>query len=518
MTNPPRITDILASIDVAGQRAIVAGTAAVFCLLLFSALFWNEASAAIGVWIVSPTFNHCFLVLPLSLFMIWQRRNSLIQTLPAPNARAVIAVLGLSGVWLVTSIVGVLEAEQFVVITMVQATLLGVLGVAFYKRLAAPFLFLYFLVPSGDYLVPTLQNVTAQFSVLGLQVLGIPVFSNGTVIDIPAGSFAIAEACAGLRFLIAAIAFGVFFSVITYKSVYRRLAFVACSIVIPVVANGLRVLGLLAAAQWFGNPTAVLADHLIYGWIFFSLVLVMLIFIGELFSDRHGAITLKFAPETSSSRPFSWLRLAFVAIACLLAAASGPVLGVFAISSQSLNLPQTAPHVAPPWRLAEAAPEWRPIVMRASRSFSETFVHDGHEIDRFIALGGGVGRDNDLIRSANRAADEKIWRFDAASDELLSVKGHVVPVRASIWFDGANRRIVWSFYVVNGQPVSSFLSARLNEAYAVAMDSKCATAYVALSMRVTDVSADARAAEELLAATEPLTAYLCEPAKIRERR
>ena len=124
--------------------------------------------------------------------------------------------------------------------------LFAVLGGTVYRRLIAPFLYLYFLVPSGDYLIPTLQDFTGRFAVAGIQLLSIPVYSDGNTIEIPAGTFTVAEACAGLRFLVASIALGVFYATEIYDSWLRRTIFIALCVIVPVIANGLRAFGLLA--------------------------------------------------------------------------------------------------------------------------------------------------------------------------------------------------------------------------------------------------------------------------------
>src|SRR6202035_267630 len=110
------------------------------------------------------------------------------------------------------------------------AILLSTLGLNAYRRLLAPLLYLYFLVPTGEFLVPILQDFTASAAVHGLTLVGVPVFSDGVLIEVSAGRFVVAEECAGLRFLIASVAFGVFFAVITYQSHWRRIAFIALSI------------------------------------------------------------------------------------------------------------------------------------------------------------------------------------------------------------------------------------------------------------------------------------------------
>jgi exosortase A len=307
------MTDILGGVSLFAQvrrdavwQPIVASIAVVVSLISLGAMFPAVALGAFRVWVASPTFNHCFLVIPISLFMIWQRRRTLVGVPVVPDMRAPFVMIAIAFVWLVVTVTGVLEAEQFVVLSMAQVMLFGVLGPAFYRALSAPFLYLYFLVPSGAFLIPVLQAFTARFAVVGLHVLGIPVFSNGAVIEIPAGTFVVAEACAGLRFLIAAVAFGTFYAVFTYRSPLRRAAFTALSIVVPIIANGFRALGLIAVAQWIGNPQSALADHILYGWVFFSAVLLILILVGNFFSDRREDVDpVPLTPrQATAPRPF----------------------------------------------------------------------------------------------------------------------------------------------------------------------------------------------------------------------
>jgi hypothetical protein len=63
-----------------------------------------------------------------------------------------------------------------------------------------------------------------------VRFLHIPVFSDGYMIEIPEGPFEIAEACAGLRFLIASSVFGCFFAVVMHRSFLRRILFIIMSV------------------------------------------------------------------------------------------------------------------------------------------------------------------------------------------------------------------------------------------------------------------------------------------------
>lgn len=519
MTDTVPNTNALANIrQDGGRQAIVGSMVVILCLAMFGALFPVAATRALRVWMVSPTYNHCFLVLPISLFMIWQRRRALRNARFATDFRAVIAILFLSVAWFLTSAASVLEAEQFVIMTMVEAALLGILGATIYRSLAAPFLYLYFLVPSGEFLIPALQAFTARFAVAGLHVLGIPVFSNGAVIEIPGGTFAVAEACAGLRFLVAAVAFGVFFAVLTYRSPWRRTAFIALSVVVPIIANGFRALGLIAVAQWVGSPTAALADHIIYGWIFFSFVLVVLIIVGLFFSDTNEARHR--ASDVQGRTPVhpNISRMALVLTTCVLVAALGPVSASLLDTRQALPVPEFAPRVAWPWHEAVAPREWTPVVVKPTRSFLQTFVAGTDQIDRFVALYGAQGRGNNLIRSENHDADERMWTFDSARSGVLSVHGRAIPVRVATWLRGAERRIIWSFYAINAREVSGLWQVKWNQLRANLTTGNCVSAYVALSTKDTDEPTGAREATRILAATEPLASYLCSATKAQARR
>ncbi len=499
-------------------QPIVAGTAVVVSLISFGELFPTAALGAFRVWVASPTFNHCFLVLPITMFLIWQRRRALVGVPLVSDMRAPFVMIALAFVWFVVTVAGVLEAEQFVILSMVQVMLFGILGPAFYRALAAPFLYLYFLVPSGAFLIPVLQAFTARFAVVGLHLLGIPVFSNGAVIEIPAGTFVVAEACAGLRFLIAAVAFGVFYAVFTYRSPVRRAVFIALSIVVPIIANGFRALGLIAAAQWIGNPESALADHILYGWMFFSLVLLILIFVGNLFSDRkEDAHPAPLTPRPAVTS-LAFVRCAAIAVACLAVAASGDVAASYLNAPRSIVMPDHAPLVSLPWHEVRHSGEWRPKRMSAASTFAQSFESGADRVDRYIALYPNRGRGGNLIRSDDRDASERLWNFDSQRSARLTVRGHDLPVSLTTWINGDRRRIVWSFYVVNGFEVSTPWAVKWRQFRAYLTADNCASAYVALSTEISDEAAATIAAERLLAATLPLASYLCGTTNSTARR
>jgi exosortase/archaeosortase family protein len=106
-----------------------------------------------------------------------------------------------------------------------------------------------------------------------LRASGIPVFREGNKIVIPSGAWLVVEACSGVRYLLASLMVGTLFAYLNYQSARRRWTFVALSILIPIVANWIRAYLIVMLGHLSGNKIAVGVDHLIYGWLFFGVII-----------------------------------------------------------------------------------------------------------------------------------------------------------------------------------------------------------------------------------------------------
>ena len=462
------------------------------------------------MWTDSTAYNHCFLVLPLAGFLLWERRAVISAVSPRPVLWPLLTMPLLSAIWFLAAVLDIQEGRQLVMVAMFQLVLLAALGPCLFWQLLAPFLFLFFLVPSGAFLVPSLQTITADIAVAGLQFLHIPVFSDGYMIEIPEGPFEIAEACAGLRFLIASSVFGCFFAVVMYRSFLKRVLFIIMSLAVPIVANGLRALGIIVLAHLEGSAAAVEADHILYGWVFFTLVIMILIAIGMAFAEKPG-----WSPPirpTTMGKPSLW-RLAVVVPAAVLLALAGPA---YAYHLNSLfpvgSLPRAeSPHVAPAWySLSGALPNWHPVVHGADREFLEGFEQQGSGIVvRYIALYHLRTIGNTLTTIENRLADDIDWRIAERGEATLSFGGEKITVTSAEIVSGPRRRLVWSFYIVDGRITDRLFEAKLLQARAVLLRRTLVAAFVAVSASMDDPSDPAE--EQLahfLAANKHLPEYI----------
>jgi exosortase A len=297
-------------------------------LVALGLLFNAEIAAATGTWIESTAYNHCFLVIPIAAYLAWDRRNDLRGVAAVPMPWAALAGIPVALAWLLAERLGIMEGRQLMAITFVEVLALAVFGWRLWWMLCGPLLYLYFLVPFGAFLTPKLQDITTVFVQHGLNVLHIPAYIDGYTIEIPEGTFYIAEACAGLRFLIASIAFGCLYALLMYRSPIRRTVFIVASIIVPIIANGMRAVGIVALGHLLGSAQAAATDHVLYGWIFFSLVILLLIALGLPFREDADRMAAPHAPRPVPMAPGNgqWRSAALAGGLVVVVAALSPAL------------------------------------------------------------------------------------------------------------------------------------------------------------------------------------------------
>jgi exosortase A len=200
---------------------------------------------------------------------------------------------------------GVLALEQLALVLMIPTLIWAALGARMTRAIAFPLAFLLFAVPVGDFLVPPLMEFTADFTVAMVRLTGIPIYRDGQMISLPSGEWSVVEGCSGIRYLIAALVLGTLYAYLTYRSPRRRLIFVAVSLIVPVLANGLRAFLIVMIGHYSDMQYAVGVDHLIYGWGFFGVVMFLLFMIGARWREDETPRQVSEGATPSSTHPSS---------------------------------------------------------------------------------------------------------------------------------------------------------------------------------------------------------------------
>lgn len=477
---PARIWRVSMAIAGAGALAVVA-------------LYWDTVAAMVGTWSNSTAYNHGFLILPVSGYLVWERRHQLARLAPKATFWGVAAVAAAAVLWLLGAVAGARVIQQFAFVMTLQGLVLGVFGWQVSRALLFPLGYLFLAVPFGDFLIAPLQDVTAAFVVRGLQLIGIPVYLEGIFIYIPSGAFEVSEACAGLRYLIASIALGVLFANLTYRSWPRRAAFLGLTLAVPIVANGLRALGIVLLAYYSNNQIAVGFDHIIYGWLFFAVVTMILLSLGMTFRDKPLGEDTPLATPTSSAAG-SRLAAVFVATAAVLVVAGASGYAVYSDrqGADGTDIRLAAPAVPSPWRpTVDPNEDWRPQFVGADAELRRVYVaEDGRRVVLFVAFYARQREGAELVNWANTIPGEA-WTRAGSGKAEARIDGKVRPVAYTRMMSPSGRRLVWSWYWVGGRFTADPSVAKILQVKARLLGGNPAAAVVAVAADYDETPAQA---------------------------
>ncbi len=246
-------------------------------VLVSFVLFRQTVVSLITIWSDSRTYSYGFIIVPICALLVVRRKTDLKTLQPETSFLGLIFVVFSVLLWLAGNIGDVQLLQQFALVVLIDSLVWTFLGLPVVKILSFPLFFLFFAIPVGDSLVPHLQTWTADFTVSALNFSGIPTVQDGFVLSTPSGSWQVAAACSGIRYLLASIVIGVLVAGVAYRSWKRRIAFLLLSAVLPIGANAIRAYGIVVLAYVSGNTIAVGVDHVVYGFVFFSLLTAFLV-------------------------------------------------------------------------------------------------------------------------------------------------------------------------------------------------------------------------------------------------
>ena len=279
-------------------------------------LFWETVQSMIHIWAGSRTFAHGFFVLPAAAYLIWCYRSLWLRLVPTPSPGGVAALVLLGGGWLVGYVKGVIWIQQAAVVAMLPGRVWAILGREILKILSWPLGFLFFMLPVGTSIEPWLQDFTAWFIQVGLQLANIPYLYENYQIIITTGVWEVAEDCAGLRYLLPGLALSSAFAMLIYRQPTRRFIFLALCAVVLMVANGLRAYGVIV-----GDHLGVTdgADHRVFSYTIYGFTIPLLFWLGlrwreSVTSLEHRTIDVRDSIDTRKSALMAIAAIAVLAV------------------------------------------------------------------------------------------------------------------------------------------------------------------------------------------------------------
>jgi exosortase A len=423
------------------RQLAVLGTVAIMLI----ALFHHDAGDLARIWWTSTTFGHCLFIAPVIGWLVWQRRAQLAELTPVAWWPGLLLVFAGGFGWMLGDAASVALARHLGLVMMLQGAVVTLLGPNVARGLLFPLCYAVFLVPFGEGLENPLQTLTVEMTMPLLHLFGVPAQVDGVLITIPNGYFEVAEACSGAKFVIAMVAYGTLVANVCFVCWGRRAAFMAMALVVPIIANGLRAFGTIYAAHLTSVERATGMDHIVYGWVFFGLVMAAVMAIGWRWFDRapDDAVFDSARLQASPKRRIDTL----LAGALILTVAAAFPAWTAAIAGRAQVLPDTVslPQV-PGWHrgaLSTRAP-WSPYYPGADHYLIGRYVDaGGNAVDLALAVYGSQHEGKELVSFGTGVLrEDDVW---VRIDDLPDLEGGA---SVRITAPGPTERQVVSWYRV----------------------------------------------------------------------
>lgn len=392
-------------------------------------------------WWDSSTYNHILLVPPILAWLVSLRLDELRKLTPQTWAPGLLLVGGGVLLWDLGRFAGFNLVQQAGAVLVLPGSLLALLGPRVALGLLFPLCYMAFLVPFGDELVPQLQMITAALTIALVKISGIPAVIDGVFIDTPAGLFEVAEACSGAKFLIAMIALGALVANVCFRSWKRRALFMALCVAAPILANGVRAWATILAAQYVGAEKAGGFDHIVYGWVFFALVIAAVLGLSWRHFDRAVDDPMIDAAAIEQARLPRLLNRGFVAAPLTILLCGALVLGgqAWARTAEALVAPMPKqiflPEV-PGWQRTDFAPAvpWQPRAAGAEHRLLGSYADaQGRKVDVFLALYPAQNEGREATGFGEGALPENSeWSWNSAGPQVANAKSDLLRARGSM--------------------------------------------------------------------------------------
>ncbi|WP_298976364.1 VPLPA-CTERM-specific exosortase XrtD [uncultured Roseobacter sp.] len=243
--------------------------------------FIDGLDALLTAWQL-PEYSHGPLI-PILSGLLFLRQLKEYPIDPGPKRDRWVGVMVLLGALVVGTmgkLANISDIVAYATILWIGGLLLISFGWKTGKHFWPPVLHLVYMLPLPGvlyYKLSTfLQFVSSELGVWFLQLMSVPVFLDGNIIDLGTLKLHVAEACSGLRYLFPILSFSYIFAVLYKGPMWHKAVLLISAAPITVLMNSVRIAigGLLV--QEFGVEWLEGFTHFFEGWVIFLACILLL--------------------------------------------------------------------------------------------------------------------------------------------------------------------------------------------------------------------------------------------------
>jgi EpsI family protein len=426
------------------QNQMLAGNGRWWLIGLLSLLSLGliAAFSEILIWIVKGWLSfersYSLLILLLSLYMIWSRKDYILQTPAQPNLLFG-SLLTVAGCLIVVAgrLSNTLMVQGISLVIVLLGIILLLLGTKHFKMFFIPLGYLFFMFYLLEELLGRFSHLfqasTAWIAAKMIYLSGMPVAWQGNTLEVPHITLEVAKVCNGVNHIVALTAMSVPFAFLTYKSTSKKVLITLSALASGLCLNGVRV---ALIAHWTKNHPGgplhgpfdifYVSFILIFGFILFALPLAL----SKLYNKGKSAATKPTVPPAATEAlkiPKADSKKQWAALSVAL--------GIFALSNAYIYLHKPIP-IEPKRDLNEFPLQiglwtgqdvedrnWPAKNLRADIELRRRYRHpSGNEVGLYVGYYLAQAQGRELINSSNN------WLHLRASEVDVSQKPNEIRV------------------------------------------------------------------------------------------
>ena len=229
-------------------------------LLVSLVLFFMPLKELIRLFLDSELYSYFPLIPVVTVFLLLRNRKAIFSDIsysirwgiPTAAAGMLLYWIGRGRIWVLNPN-DHLSLMIFSLLICLVGGFIAFYGIKAFRKAMFPLLFLVFIVPPPTIIIEPLIHVllvgSAETSYRVFSILGVPVFRQGFVFELPGIAVEVAKQCSGINSTMALFITSVIAGYLFLETGWRRVALVLAIFPITIFKNSLRIvtISLLAA-------------------------------------------------------------------------------------------------------------------------------------------------------------------------------------------------------------------------------------------------------------------------------
>jgi exosortase len=141
-----------------------------------------------------------------------------------------------------------------------------------------------------------LQLLASRIAELALTLIGVPVFRDGNILELPSQRLSVVEACSGIRSLLSLSFLALVYAYFFDKKVWMRAILLVAAVPVAIATNAFRVT-LTGVVSEYKPEWAEGFFHAAEGWVIFMTALLMLMGVHAFINKAYRAARTESLPE-----------------------------------------------------------------------------------------------------------------------------------------------------------------------------------------------------------------------------